>query len=265
MQERHKNRVKYFEEQSFTTRKYVIPFIEEVLPLDANTRVLEIGCGEGGNLDPFLDLGCRIVGVDMNQNKINNGNTFFKDHQQKDNIEFMAADIYDRSDLGTFDLILTRDVLEHIHDQDRFMAYVKTFMKPGSKFFLGFPPWRNPFGGHQQMCRSKFLSKLPYFHLLPRPLYRLVLKAFKEAPGTIEALLEIYDTRINIERFEKILSRNSYQVDRRIFYLINPNYDVKFNLKPRKQNKLISSIPYLRNFFITTNYYLVSLKGEPSV
>ena len=86
MQDRHINREKYFEEQSFTTREYVIPYIEEVLPIDSKTRILEIGCGEGGNLAPFLDLGCKIVGVDMNQNKINNANTFFKDHHYKDNI-----------------------------------------------------------------------------------------------------------------------------------------------------------------------------------
>jgi len=264
MKERHTNREKYFEEQSYTTRKYVIPFIEEVMPLDTNTRILEIGCGEGGNLAPFLDLGFRIVGVDMAQNKIDNANVFFKDHQHKDNIEFIAADIYDRSDLGSFDLIMMRDVLEHIHDQNRFMAYVKTFMKPGSKFFLGFPPWRNPFGGHQQMCRGKLLSKLPYFHLLPRSVYRWVLKKFKEEPVVIEKLLEIYDTRINIERFERILKRNDYKKDKRVFYFINPNYDVKFNLKPMEQYKFISSIGYVRNFFITTNYYIISLKEEIS-
>ena len=200
----------------------------------------------------------------MNQNKINNANTFFKDHHYKDNIEFIAADIYERSDLGSFDLILTRDVLEHIHDQNRFMGYVKTFMKPGSKFFLGFPPRRNPFGGHQQMFNSKLLSKLPYFHLLPRLMYKWGLKAFNEDPNVIEKHLEIYDTRINIERFERILRRNDYQTDKRVFYFINPNYDVKFGLKPKKSSRLISAIPWFRNFFITTNYYIVSLKEEVS-
>ena len=261
MQERHKNRKKYFNEQSLTTGNYVLPFIKEVLPLNEGSRILEIGCGEGGNLVPFLDHDCRIVGVDLARNKIDNANVFFKDHPKRHNIEFIAADIYEISDLGQFDLLLTRDVLEHIHDQDRFMGFVKTFMKPGARFFLGFPPWRNPFGGHQQMCRSKFLSKLPYFHLLPKPVYRWVLKVFKEPPALIENLLEVYDTRINIERFEKILKKHEYQIDKRVFYFINPNYEVKFGFKPRKSSRIISAIPWFRNFFITTNYYVVSLKG----
>ena len=46
--------------------------------------------------------------------------------------------------------------------------------------------------------------------------------------------------------------------DKRTFYLVNPNYEAKFGLKPRTQSRLISSIPYLRNFLITTNYYLIS-------
>ena len=65
MQLRHKNRVIYFHEQSECTRKYVIPYIEQVLPVTPNLRILEIGCGEGGNLKPFLQLGCQCVGVDI--------------------------------------------------------------------------------------------------------------------------------------------------------------------------------------------------------
>ena len=32
-------------------------------------------------------------------------------------------------DIGQFDIIITRDVLEHIHEQDKFMGFVKKFMK----------------------------------------------------------------------------------------------------------------------------------------
>ena len=148
-----------------------------------------------------------------------------------------------------YDVIIMRDVIEHIPNQEIFLGFVKSFLKPEGKFFLAFPPWQNPFGGHQQICRSKILSVFPWFHLLPRPLYKFVLKAFGENEGTITALFEIKDTGISVERFERILKRENYKIDKRVFWFINPNYQTKFGLKPRKQTRIISSIPWVRGFF----------------
>jgi len=150
--------------------------------------------------------------------------------------------------------------LEHIHDQNKFMGFVKKFLNPTGKIFFGFPPWYNPFGGHQQICESKILSKFPYFHLLPKFLYKGILKIFGESEAKIDALLEIRETGISIERFERILNNENYKIDKRTFYLINPNYEVKFNLKPKEQFKTISSLPFVRNFLTTAGYYLVSVK-----
>lgn len=259
MQERHINREKYFQEQSSTIQNHVLPFLNQMITIDENTAILEIGCGEGGNLKPFLDMGCkRILGVDMSADKIVNAKAFFSNDPNKANIEFITSDIYDVDNIGKFDIIMTRDVLEHIHGQERFMEYVKRFLKPGGKFFLGFPPWYNPFGGHQQMCESKVLSKLPFFHIFPKPVYEFILKSFGETDPKIEALMEIKDTGITIERFEKILKNTGYKKDKVLYYFINPNYEAKFGLKPREQVGFISSIPYVRNFLITTSYYLVS-------
>lgn len=258
MHKRHTNRALYFEEQSITSRKYILPFINEEITVNKNTSVLEIGCGEGGTLAPFLDLGChRIVGIDLSGPKLENARKFFENHPNTKSLELIKADIYDIENLGQFDVIIMKDVLEHIHGQERFMGFVKRFLKPGGIFFLGFPPWQNPFGGHQQMCES-VLSKIPFFHILPKPVYLFILKLFGEREGKINALLEVKETGITIERFEKILKQTQYTKEKVIFYFINPNYEVKFGLKPRKQLKLFSSIPYLRNFLITTNYYLVS-------
>ena len=260
MQERHLDRLQYFEEQAYTSEKYIIPFINNGLLAKNGMSVLEIGCGEGGNLKPFLNAGYKkVVGVDISAGKIENADKFFQNNPRKQNIKFICSDIYEVDDIGKFDLIIMRDLLEHIHDQNKFIQHLKKFLKPAGKVFLGFPPWHNPFGGHQQMCKSKILSKTPYFHILPVPVYKLILKIFGESDSKIQGLLEIKSTRITIERFEKILKKRNYKIDKRLFYLINPNYEIKFKLQPRKQSKLISSIPYIRNFFITTNYYLISL------
>jgi len=264
MQERHVNKQKYFKEQGKTTEKYVIPFIQEFHTVDRNTSVLEIGCGEGGNLIPFIEMGCEVVGIDILQSKIDKANDYFKDHPNIDRTKFIVQDIYDLDPKleWKYDIIIMRDVIEHIHDQERFMAYVKRFLKPTSKFFLGFPPWQMPFGGHQQTVKHKFLSKVPWFHLFPGKMYPGVLKMFGETPRNIEALVEIKQTGISLERFRRILKNEKYTVDCERWYFINPNYEAKFGLKPRKSIHPFKTIPYFRNYFITAGYYLISYQEE---
>jgi 2-polyprenyl-3-methyl-5-hydroxy-6-metoxy-1,4-benzoquinol methylase len=263
MQERHSNKSKYFEEQSVTTERYVLPYIDAVVPVNKETSVLEIGCGEGGNLVPFLERGCqRIVGIDLSEDKILKGQEQFSQMPGGEVAEFICEDIYESKDLGTFDVIIMRDVIEHIHDQERFMKFVKRFLKPGGAFFLGFPPWYNPFGGHQQTMSSKYLSKTPYFHILPRKLYEKVIRWSKETDVKREAYLEIYDTRISIERFERIIKAENYKKLRRTFYLFNPNYEVKFNLKPRKVWSFFSGLGFLRNFYTTAMYYVITIDED---
>ncbi len=262
MQERHKDRKIYFEEQGITTTEYVIPYVEEVMTINAQTRVLEIGCGEGGNLMPFVARGCEVVGIDLNCPQIERAKLYIKEQTPNAKAELICEDIYniDPQKLGNFDLIFMRDVIEHIHNQEKFMPFLAQFIKPTGKIFFGFPPWRMPFGGHQQICRSGILSKLPFYHLLPMPLYKGILKAFGEPSKTIEDLVEIKETGISIRRFEKIVDSSGYDYDKKDLYFINPNYKIKFGLTPRKLTALIKHIPYFRDFF-TTCYYCVIHKN----
>jgi SAM-dependent methyltransferase len=259
MQKRHINRIQYFEEQEYTTLRYVIPLIEKYRPLNALTHILEIGCGEGGNLKPFLDLGCRVTGIDISENKINLANSYLCNYTGSENLHLILDDVYNlKTPVEKFDVIIMRDVIEHIHDQKRFMAFVKQFMHQDSLFFLAFPPWQNPFGGHQQICKNKMLALLPWYHLLPGWLYRRILKSGGESEATIANLLEVKETGISIETFERFIDFTGFRIISKKFWFINPNYEIKFGLKPVKQPVLISGVPRLRNFLITSAYYLLS-------
>ena len=261
MQKRYSDPLQYINEQIFTTQKYIVPFIQEIKPIDNTLHVLEIGCGEAGNLKPFLDLGCKCVGVDFSSPKIEKGNAYYASHPFSDNIRLISEDIYKTNEFDhQFDIVVIRDVIEHIHDQDKFLSMLKNLVAPNAVVFFAFPPWQNPFGGHQQICVSKFLSLLPYFHLLPVALYKAVLKMFGETDGKIAALLEIKETGISLERFERLLTKNKYRVLKKTLYFINPNYEVKFGLKPRILPQILGEIPYFRNFVSTCGYYLVDVQ-----
>ncbi|MDB5224149.1 MAG: class SAM-dependent methyltransferase [Chitinophagaceae bacterium] len=262
MFEFHIDKKRYFEMQMENAEEYVIPFIGNKFILEPGTRVLEIGCGEGGVLAAFIKKGCIGVGVELHESRLQLANELLKNEIEEGKITFIGKDIYKVTEGelgGRFDLIIMKDVIEHIHDQKKLLERLHDLLLLQGAIFFGFPPWQMPFGGHQQMCKSKFLSKLPYYHLLPRPIYKWLLKSFGEPT---EDLLEIKDTGISIERFEKIVKQTNYTVIDKIHYLINPIYKYKFGWKARKQLPVLQSIPYLRNYFTTCVYYLITQKNN---
>lgn len=258
----HKDRNLYFEHQRQNTLKYVLPFIEETFPLKDGMKVMEIGCGEGGNIKALTERNLQCVGVELSSNKAETAKNQLREEIKQGNVEIIGKNIYDVTSEdnlhGSFDLVMLKDVIEHIHDQPKLMAEMKKFLKPGGCIYFGFPPWQMPFGGHQQGIQSKILSKLPYYHILPKFLYRIILKIGGVPPKKIEGLMEIKDTRISIERFERIVRQTGYRISHKTHYLINPIYEYKFKLKPKKQYALIQALPYIRNYFTTCVYYLIS-------
>jgi SAM-dependent methyltransferase len=252
----------YLEEQSVSTKKYVIPYIEQIKKIDENTSVLEIGCGQGGNLLPFLEQGCICTGLDICKEKISAGQAFFKEHPLSSKIELFYDNIYkiDPQNVKKYDIVIMRDVIEHLPDHDQLMKLMKLFLTENSIAFFAFPPWRMPFGGHQQVLENKLLSKLPFYHILPKPVYRWMLKLGKTADEGVDDMLDIKKTGISIAEFRKIVKQNGYEFVKTTDWFINPNYEIKFNLKPRKLY-FFSKIPYFRDFFTTSYYAIIKQKS----
>ena len=257
----HKDKDTYIKWQYENAKNYVIPSIEKSLPLQKGMRVMEIGCAEGGVLKAFTDRYCFGFGVELQASRLKIAEKVFENELKNDSVKLMSKNIYDmdlQNDIDEkFDLIILKDVIEHIQDQDRFLEYIRDFLKPNGHIFFGFPPWQMPFGGHQQLVNGKLLSKLPYYHLLPMPLYKLLLKLGGESKAKIEGMVEIKETGISIERFEKLSKKNKYSIPLKQFYLINPIYKYKFNLKPRNQLSFLGAIPYFRNYWTSCGYYLI--------
>lgn len=258
----HKDKNTYFNYQYRTSKEYIIPFLQKAFELKPEFKVLEIGCAEAGVLKAFTELGNECVGIELSPSRVALASKFMATEVAEKKVRFIVKDIYDiniEEDIGyTFDLIILKDVIEHIPNQELFLNRLKNFLSPEGKIFFGFPPWQMPFGGHQQICRNKFLSVLPYFHLFPKPIYKSILKLFNEPDTTISGLFKIKDTGISIERFERIIKDENYKLIQKQFFLINPIYTFKFNLKVKKQFSVIAAIPVLRNFLTTCAYYVIS-------
>lgn len=260
MQKRHTDRKQYFTELAQTCEKYFLPFIENYIQVTPELNVLEIGCGEGGNLLPFSKRGCKVTGIDISAIRIDEAKQFFQEEGVSGN--FLCQDIFTVEVNDKFDIIIIHDVIEHVMRKKELLTIATTLSNDNGLIYVGFPPWQMPFGGHQQICNNRILSSLPFIHLLPKKAYKKFLVNVGENWRTVSELVEIKECRITIEHLKKLVKElNLTQIDER-YYFINPHYESKFGLKPRKTISFFSAIPFLRNFF-TTSYFTI-LKNKNS-
>ena len=257
----HSDKIQYFDIQYRVAKEYILPFIKEHAPGLKLNRVLEIGCAEAGVLKCFLEEGAFCTGIELSTYRIELAEQYHEQALKEGRIEFVNRNVYDidpENDLGgRYDLVILKDVIEHIPDQKEFMHHLKNFLNEDGMVFFAFPPWQMPYGGHQQIARSKILSRLPYYHLLPMSVYKLLLRTFRENEPTINELIDIKETGISIERFERCLKSAGLKPVAVKHFLVNPIYSYKFKLKPRVQSRVVQRIPWLRDFVTSGCYYLV--------
>ena len=259
----------YLQHQVWNAEKSILPFIAPHLPTPgqwSGTEVLELGCGEGGNLKPFADAGARCTGIDLNKKKIDEGREIMQQYIEAGLIDLYFDDIFNPAIAERFrhrfDAVILKDVIEHVPDKARILRQIATFLKPGTGvLFIGWPPWAMPFGGHQQVAHSKALRTLPWFHLLPKSLYHNVLRMAGEPQPVVEELMQIRRDRVPLNMMYRLLRDTGLRLVDEKWYLINPIYEYKFKLRTREQVPLLRRIPLLRDLLTTSVYFL--LKPEP--
>ena len=260
MKDRYSDRRIYFEELAQTSKEYISRYISTYKDIKSSHYVLEIGCGEGGNLVPFAEIGCKVCGIDISTGKIDNAIRFFREKGLDG--EFICSDFirYDiEVHIGRYDVIIMHDVIEHVEpeDKDAFMSNAKALLKPSGVIMSAFPAWEMPFGGHQQICRNR-LCRLPFIHLLPERWYKGFLKVCREKDDKVYELLSIRRSRMSIESFESLCSRTGLKIKDRTLWLINPHYKAKFGLMPVKLHKYLSCVIWIRNHMSTSCFYILS-------
>ena len=264
MQKRHTDRKMYFRDLEITSKEFYISYLSDFTELTPKSRILEVGCGEGGNLVPFAQLGCKVTGIDIAECRIKEAKAYFS--EISNHATFVCSDFMQYpvpcNEEDKYDVILLHDVIEHVPTKEPFLAHLRKFLKPKGVLFVGFPAWQMPFGGHQQICRSKLCSHLPFIHLLPNPLYKLLLKTCNEENGTKNELMSIKECRTSIELFESLIHKCGFVVADQKLWFINPHYKQKFHLTPRLLPHWVWRVKYIRNFFTTSCWYVLGLGNK---
>ena len=257
----HTDKPRYFEMQRRVAAEHVLPMVARHVRAPGPWRVLEVGCAEAGVLKAFLDAGHVATGIELLRGRAELAEGFLAEEIAAGRARIRADDVYDvepgELEPRGFDVIVLKDVIEHIPHQERMVPRLAEFLAPGGRIFFGFPPWRMPFGGHQQIARSAAVSRVPWLHLLPRRLYAGYVAAAGERARVREELADIHNTRISIGRFERIVAEAGLSVEERVLWLTNPIYAHKFGLAPRRQLGLVSRLPGVRDFVSTAAYYII--------
>jgi 2-polyprenyl-3-methyl-5-hydroxy-6-metoxy-1,4-benzoquinol methylase len=137
MQKRHTDRKMYFHDLEITSKEFYVSYLSTFKKLTSKSRVLEVGCGEGGNLVPFAQLGCRVTGIDIAECRIIDAKAYFSEICE--NATFVCCDFMKYhapiNEEEKFDVILLHDVIEHVPAKGKFLLHLKSFLKSTGVLF----------------------------------------------------------------------------------------------------------------------------------
>jgi SAM-dependent methyltransferase len=111
----------------------------DAVGIRAGERLLEVGCGEGGNLELLDNLPAYTVGLDFSSRKV-----VWATHRKR-SVRFVCADatrLPFKED--AFDTILCRDVLHHVFDKRRVCAEMLRVCRASGRVVIVEPNGRNP-------------------------------------------------------------------------------------------------------------------------
>ncbi|MDF3604987.1 methyltransferase domain-containing protein [Paracoccus sp. DMF-8] len=126
----------------------------------AGKRVLDIACGEGLGTALISNWGAeRVVGVDIAADAISAARTRLAD-QGKAQVEFICADAirYLEEVAEDFDLIISAETIEHLHDPCRFLELCRSRLAADGSLVVSCPNDPYYYGGGQTMNRYHLAS-----------------------------------------------------------------------------------------------------------
>jgi len=218
---------KHYYEQLKYAETYLMPYLKSHVPDICSQKILEVGSGEGGLLSYFHENVSLIKGIEISQNRVELGKSLDK------KIDLSVGDITSedllKDESGTFDLIIMRDVIEHVENKDLIFKNFQRLLKPSGKAFISFPPKYSSYAGHQQV--GKKFKFIPYIHLLPSNIIKRLGKALNESEHMVNEVLLNYKQSLSIARYEKLCAAAGFKtIDSKVF-ISRPAFKIRYGWK----------------------------------
>jgi len=229
---------KHFYEQKEYTTKYLLPYLQKQISNFHQLNVLEVGCAEGGLLDALQEIGINCTGIEISEERIRIAKT------KNSSIDIIHGDISD-SNLTVnipdqYDVVIMREVIEHIENKYSAFKNLNSLLKENGYLFVSFPPKYSPFAGHQQIAQS-FLKVVPYLHLLPTPLLKVISRSLNEKQEYVDEIKLHYKTGMSIEQFELLCMLNNFKPIIKELFVFRPIYSYRYGIPKLK-------VPNIRGF-----------------
>ena len=208
-------------------------------------RVIDIGCGDGYGANLLSKYASEVVGIDMDEATILHA----RQQYTKKNITFAVGDAESLQGLKKFDVAVSFQLIEHIHDTERYLLHIKKVLKNNGIAVLTTP---------NRLLRLKNNQK-PWntFHVTEysgRSLYSLLSRHFDtvEIRG-LTATKSIY----NVERRRLFIRRLISKIDPFNLYQYIPKEvsDIVLEILRmirRKEHRKASSVS-VSDFYVSKN------------
>jgi SAM-dependent methyltransferase len=109
--------------------------------LASGKRVLDAACGEGYGAALLARNAATVLGVDISAQTVEHARSRYHQHA---NLRFEQGDVTALDSLpnGAFDLVVSFETLEHVHEQERLIAGFERLLAPGGVLLISSPDKR---------------------------------------------------------------------------------------------------------------------------
>lgn len=143
--------------------------------------VLDIGCGHGVMSIELAQQGARVLGIDLDERRVAwaRENAASNHPELAGRLRFEHCDSMSLPRTQEFDLMISKDTIEHVLDVGGMLADLRDRLAAGGEIWVGFAPlYYSPFGDH-----GRTELRVPWAHaVLPQSLVCKLSSRIKGKP-----------------------------------------------------------------------------------
>lgn len=215
-------------------------------PLEGLT-CLDLGCGVGSlSIDLARKNATSVVGIDLDADRIDYAKSQRDElePQLRDRTSFEARDLSSMVGENSFDIIVSRDCFEHIHELGAVIMQLEAVLKPGGRVFLGFGPlYNSPLGDHKLIGFG-----IPWLHLF--------LDKLGLAPRFFPAKYKLLEKELNRLSFEDMHALLENSALNLTFFEVNAGQSLQLKICRR-----LRRIKCIEEYF-SVNIYAILTKAS---